>query len=90
MTISLEIISEVIADVKKREYVLVKPTDHFVNDLELDSLNLFMVLVRVAERCEIQNEIERMMDGEEAAVERARNITTVEDLMDYVGHCSGK
>ncbi len=89
MPVSLEKISEVIARRKKRDYVLVCLDDRLEN-LDLDSLSTYMVMLELSQIYGFEDEIERLMDQDGNAIERAKKLATVKDLVEYVGYCSGK
>ena len=79
--ISLETISGIVARVlEKDEFVLVQPHDRF-EDLGIDSLGLLMVIVGVAQECNIDG-------SEDDIVHLVERIETVQDILDYVKHYS--
>ncbi len=83
MTISLEQISKIVEKVREKDYVLVKPSDRFEEDLGIDSLGLLMVIINVATDCKI--------DGtEEMVVDLVYEFKTVGDVIKYVESYNSK
>ena len=75
MIITLEKISEIVAEVREKEFELLDPNDKF-EDLGIDSLGLLMVIIGIAQEYDIEG-------TEEKVVELVNRIKTVKEIIEY-------
>ncbi len=79
--ISIEKISEIVAQIREKDYELVKPEDKF-DDLGIDSLGRLMVIISVATELGIEG-------TESELVASVYELKTIGDLISYVEHRAG-
>ncbi len=79
----LDVIAEVVADVREQPKQALTGTETF-EDLHIDSLGVLMVLIGVGTELELEADID-----DDKIVELIQGITCVQDVLDYVSANSG-